>query len=419
MKILIKNATILDIENECTYNSDLLMENDKIVKIEENIQDNVDKIIDAKGKLLMPGFINTHCHLAMSLFRCYGENKKLMDWLNNYIFPQEERLTEELVYYFTVLSCIEAIKSGTTYVLDMYYYPKGILNAFKDTGIRGGLGYGEIIRVDNPDLFDYIKQTNMEDMVDIYCDPHAPYTVDENTYRKQVEYAKKYNLSIETHLAETTDEINIIKERYGKTPVEYLNDLGVLDERVVLAHGIYLNDSDIEILKKIKGGIVHNPISNAKLASGICDVRKLLDRGILVGLGTDGASSTTTIDMFEEMKTCAYLQKLKYMDPSIITSYEILKMATINNAKIIGKEDIGSIKVGNKADIILVDLDKIYFKPNLDIASLLVYAANGDSVNTTIINGKIVMENRKILTINEDKLIDKCDELVNKFYNNK
>lgn len=354
----------------------------------------------------------------MSLFRGYGENKGLMDWLNNYIFPQEERLTEELVYYFTTLSCIEAIKSGTTYVLDMYYYPKGILNAYKDTGIRGGLGYGDIIKIDTPDLLEYIKKSNMEDMVDIYCDPHAPYTVDENTYKQHIECAQKYDLKIETHLAETIDEINIIKEKYGKTPVEYLNDIGVLDVPVILAHGIYLNDSDIEILKKIKGGIVHNPISNAKLASGICDVRKLIDNGILVGLGTDGASSTTTLDMFEEMKTCAYLQKLKYMDPSIINSYEILKMATINNAKIIGKEEyIGSIKEGKKADIILLDLDKIYFKPNLDIASLLVYAANGDCVNTTIINGKVIMQDRKILTIDEDKLINKCDELVNEFYN--
>ena len=419
MKILIKNATILDVEKENTYNSDLLIENNKIIKIEENIQNNADEIIDATGKLIMPGFINAHCHLAMSLFRGYGENKSLMDWLNNYIFPKEENLTDELVYYFSLLSCIEAIKSGTTYVLDMYYYPKRVLDAYKDICIRGGIGSGRLFeKNEEKNIIDYVKENDMEDMVDIYCDPHAPYTVDKDTYSNYVKISKENNIGIETHLAETIDEINIIKERYGKTPVEYLKEAGVFEVPTVLAHGIYLNDNDLEILKNIKGGIIHNPISNAKLASGICDVRKLIDSGILVGLGTDGASSTTTLDMFEEMRLCAYLQKLKYMDSSIIDSYEILKMSTINNAKILGKEkDIGSIKEGKKADIIIVDLDKIYFKPNLDMASLLVYAANGECVNTSIIDGKIVMKDRKILTINEKEITDKCQQLVDNFYN--
>lgn len=418
MKILIKNATILDVEKENTYNSDLLIEENKITKIEENIKDTVDEIIDATGKLVMPGLINAHCHLAMSLFRGYGENKALMDWLNNYIFPKEENLTDELVYYFTLLSCIEAIKSGTTYVLDMYFYPNSVLDAYRNIGIRGGIGSGRLFEnSDDKNIIDYVKENNMEDMVDIYCDPHAPYTVEKEIYANHVKSAKEYNIGIQTHLAETIDEINIMEQRYGKTPVEYLADAGVFEVPIVLAHGIYLNDNDIEILKNAKCGIIHNPVSNAKLASGICDVRKLIDSGILVGLGTDGASSTTTLDMFEEMRLCAYLQKLKYMDPSIVDSFEILKMATLNNAKILGKDkDIGSIQIGKKADLIILDLDKIYFKPNLDIASLLIYAANGDCVDTSIINGKIVMKDREILTINEKEIIEKCDKLVKEFY---
>ena len=415
MKILIKNAQILDVENERTYKSDLLIENDKIVKIENNINEDVDKVIDATNKLIMPGFINTHCHLAMSMFRGYGENKKLMDWLNNYIFPKEAKLDEELVYYFTLLSCIEAIRSGTTYTLDMYYYNKSIIKAFNDIGIRGGVGVGNIID-DNENIPKYIKDNNLDDMIDVYCDPHAPYTVDEEKYRAYVKYAKENNIGLQTHLSETTDEVDIIRQRYNKTSTEYLRDLGVFDVPVVLAHGVHLTDNDIKILKNIKGGIIHNPISNAKLASGICDVRKLLDNGILVGLGTDGASSTTTIDMFEEMKTCAYMQKIKYMDSSIINSYEILKMATINNAKIINRTELGSIEENKKADLIIVDLDKIYFKPNLDIASLLVYGANGDCVDTVIINGKTIMENKKILTINEKEIIDKCNSLLGRIY---
>lgn len=416
MKILIKNITIVDMEGNEPYISDLLVDNDTISKIDDNIQDGVDKIIDGTNKLIMPGLINTHSHLGMSLFRTYGENKKLMDWLNNYIFPKEELLTPELVYDFTMLSCIEAIKSGTTCLDDMYFYEQEVVKVFERLGLRGIIGVNLPIDEDN-NIITKVKEKGLEDLIYLYGGPHAPYTTTEESYIKYVDIAKKYNIGIQTHLSETQDEVNIIKERYNKTSTKYLYDLGVLDVPVILPHGIYLSDEDIQILKNVNGGIVHNPISNAKLASGICDVRKLLDSGITVGLGTDGASSTTTLDMFEEMKTCAYMQKLKYMDSSIISSYEILQMATINNAKIINKQnEIGSIKIGKKADLIILDLNKPHLIPINDIYSTLVYGANGSDVVTTIINGKILMENRKLIDIDENEVINNCNEIAKDFY---
>ncbi|MBE5821136.1 MAG: amidohydrolase [Clostridiales bacterium] len=414
MSILIKNANILDVEGNKVYISDIYIKNNVIEKIQENLEIDADEVIDANGKVVMPGLINTHSHLGMSIFRTYGENLELMKWLTEYIFPKEELLTDELVYNFTKLSLIEAIKTGTTCVADMYLREKQGLKAYLETKMRGAVGINFPNEL-NEGIMEELKENN--DMIYPYFIPHAPYTTPEERYREYVELAKKYNAGIQTHLSETLDEVNIIKERYGKTSTQLLKDLGVLDVPVILAHGIYLTDEDIEILKDIKGGISHNPISNCKLASGICDVRKLLDNGITVGLGTDGASSTTTLDMFEEMRTCAYMQKIKYMKSDIITSFEILKMATINNAKILEKEnEIGSIKEGKKADLIIVDINKPHTTPAIDIPSILVYSTNGNDVETTIINGNIIMKDRKLIGINENEVLEKCNYLTKEFY---
>lgn len=418
MKILIKNPLVVDMENKETYIKDVLIENDKIAKIEDNIQDKVDKIIDGSNKVLMPGLVNTHGHLGMSIFRTYGENKELMEWLNEYILPKEKELTPELIHDFSLLSCIEAIMSGTTTVVNTYFSQNVVADAYKEVGIRGIIGSTDAYK-NNEDvnLFDYVKKIDKNNMISVYCDPHSPYTCDTEYLKENIANAKKYNTGIQIHVAETMDEINIIKQRYNMTPVEYLNSIGMFDVPVILAHGIYINDKDIQILKNIKGGISHNPISNAKLASGICDVVGLRNSGINVGIGTDGSCPTTTLDMFEEMKVCGYLQKLKYMKSSIIDSYDILQMATIDGAKVLCKnEEIGSIKVGKKADVILIDIDKINLVPVLDIYSLLVYGVNGYDVNTVIINGNVVMENREILTVNAEEIKEKCTLLAQKFY---
>lgn len=417
MKILIKNPLVIDMENKEPYVADVLIENDKISMIEKEINEMVDKVIDGSNKVLMPGFVNTHGHLGMSIFRTYGENKQLMDWLNNYIIPKEKELTEELIHDFSVLSCIEAIKSGTTSVVNTYFCQNVVADVYKEIGIRGVIGSTDSYKNSEVDVFEYVKQIDNADMIKVYCDPHSPYTCDTEYLKENIANAKKYNTGIQIHVAETQDEVNIIKERYNMTPVEYLDSIGMFDVPVILAHGIYVNDNDVQILKKIKGGISHNPISNAKLASGVCDVAKLRSNGINVGIGTDGPCPTTTLDMFEEMKLCGYLQKLKYMDSSVINSLDILQMATIEGAKVLCQEDfIGSIKVGKKADVILLDIDKSYLTPCLDVYSLLVYGANGNCVDTVIINGNVVMEQRKILTVDEDEIKEKCKRLAQNFY---
>ena len=417
MKILIKNSLVVDMENEEPYISDVLVENDKITKIEKNITEQVDKVIDGTNKVLMPGLVNTHGHLGMSIFRTYGENKQLMDWLNNYILPKEQMLTKELIHDFSLLSCIEAIKSGTTNVVNTYFSQEVVADAYKEIGIRGIIGSTDSYQNNPIDLFEYVKNIDKEDMIKVYCDPHSPYTCSTELLKENIENAKKHNTGIQIHLAETQDEIDIIKERYNLTPTEYLDSIGMFDVPVILAHGIYINENDIEILKKIKGGISHNPISNAKLASGICDVVNLRKNNINVGIGTDGPCPTTSLDMFLEMKTCGYLQKLKYMDSSIISSYDILKMATIEGAKVLCQEDeIGSIKVGKKADLILIDIQKPHLVPALDIHSLLVYGVCGSDVDTVMINGKIVMQNRVMIAIDEQEIMYKCEKSAKKFY---
>lgn len=412
MKILIRNVKMLDMLGDvpnCTETS-ILIEENRIKKIKAQIEEVADEIIDGKGLLAMPGLVNTHTHVGMSIFRGYQDERKLMDWLQNAIFPKEDKLSAEDIYWASKLSIIEMIKSGTTTFNDMYFETHKTLQAVEETGIRAQLSWSvtdDSIRNKYEETIKYHNKYKTEDSrIKIAVAPHAPYTCNPNTIKSSLELAKKLNISLHIHLAETKDELKTIKERYNKTPTEYLNDLGVFEVPVILAHGIYLSNTDIEILKNIKGGISHNPISNCKLASGICDVVKLRKSGINVGLGTDGQGSTTTLDMFEEMRVAAYLQKVKNEDPTCIKAYDILKMSTIEGARVLGLDkEIGTIEEGKKADIILINLEKTHLEPSYDICTNLVYSANGQDVDTVIIDGKIVMRNRELINIEEDKII--------------
>lgn len=408
MKTLIKNATLLDmVGNEPNIRkTDILIEENKIVKIEENIEEPKAEIIDAKEKVVMPGFVNTHTHLAMSIFRGYKDDQKLMDWLENAIFPVEDKLRPEDIYWNSFLSCIELIKTGTTTFNDMYFRMDKTIEAVEESGLRGVIAWSitdTSIKDKITKTREYHEKYNHENSrIKVYVSPHAPYSCSPDTIQLCVDLAKELNTGIHIHLSETLQEDKIIKKKYNKTGTEYLNDLHVFDVPVVLAHGIYISDSDLEILKNIKGGISHNPISNCKLSSGICNVGKLRKNGINVGLGTDGIGSTTTLDMFEEMKTAAYLQKINTMDPTAIKAYDLLKMATIEGARVLGLEDeIGTIEVGKKADIIFINTNKTHLYPENDLCTNIVYSANGADVDTVIVDGKIIMQNRKLLHINE------------------
>ena len=415
MRTLVTNAYVLDMVGEVPNieKKDILIENNIIKKIEKDIDKEieVDEKINAKNMLVMPGLINTHTHLAMSIFRGYKTDKKLMDWLENAIFPVEDKLKPEDIYWNSYLSCLEMIKSGTTTCNDMYLGMNKTVEAINDTGLRAVVAWcikDDSIKDKVEQTREYAKKYNTDEngKIRIYVSADAPHTCNPDTIKLCVDLAKELNTGLHIHLAETIDEETKIKSRYDKRSTEYLNDLDVFDVPVILAHGIYVSDSDIEILKKIKGGISHNPISNCKLSSGICDVVKLRKNGINIGLGTDGIGSTTTMDMFEEMKTAAYLQKVNTMEPSSISAYDILKMATIEGAKVLGLEkEIGTLEPGKKADMIFIKTDKLHMCPANDVCANLVYSSNGADVESVMIDGKVIMQNRKMLNLDEKQVM--------------
>jgi len=415
MKTLITNAYVLDMVGDTANieKKDILINNNIIEKIEKDIDKEiiVDEKINAKNMLVMPGLINTHTHLAMSIFRGYKADKKLMDWLESAIYPVEDKLKPEDIYWNSYLSCLEMIKSGTTTCNDMYFGMNKTVEAIRDTGLRAIVAWcikDDSIKDKIEQTREYAKIYNYDEnsKIKISVSADAPHTCNPDTIKLCVDLAKELKTGLHIHLAETLDEETKIKSRYNKRSTEYLKDLDVFDVPVVLAHGIYVSDSDIEILKKIKGGISHNPISNCKLSSGICDVTKLRKNGINIGLGTDGIGSTTTMDMFEEMKTAAYLQKVNTMEPSSISAYDILKMATIEGAKVLGLEkEIGTLEPGKKADMIFIKTDKLHMCPANDVCANLVYSSNGADVETVMIDGKVIMQNRKMINLDEKQVM--------------
>lgn len=282
MRLLLKNTRLLDMVSNIPdiKERDILIEENKIVAISDNIETEADKIIDCKRNIVMPGLVNTHNHLAMSVFKGYKDDKSLMDWLNNAIFPIEDKFIEEDFYWNSYESCLELLKTGTTTCNDMYFGVKNVVKAIEDSGIRAVVSWcitDNSISTKPEETTQYSEKYNNSEnsKIKVYASCHAPYTCNPETIKLVVNLAKRLNTGIHVHLSETLDEEKIIKEKYGKTPTEYLRDLGVFDVPVILAHGIHFSESDIEIIKNIKGGISHNPISNCKLASGICDVVNL------------------------------------------------------------------------------------------------------------------------------------------------
>ena len=424
MKTLITNAYVLDMVEDTANieRKDILINDNIIEKVEADITDEYDEKINAKNMIIMPGLVNTHTHLAMSIFRGYKDDKKLMDWLENVIYPVEDKLKPEDIYWNSYLSCLEMIKSGTTTCNDMYFGMNKTVEAIKDTGLRAVVAWcikDDSLRDKVEKTKEYAKKYNYDknSKIKIYVSADAPHTCNPDTISICVDLAKELNTGIHIHLAETLEEEEKIRDDYEKRSTEYLNDLNVFDVPVVLAHGIYVSDSDIDILKKIKGGISHNPISNCKLSSGICNVVKLRNNGINVGLGTDGIGSTSTMDMFEEMKTAAYLQKVNTMEPTSIKAYDILKMATIEGAKVLGMDDqIGTIEPGKKADMIFIRTDRIHLCPDNDVCSNIVYSANGADVDTVMIDGKIIMQNRKMVDIDEKEVIRQVKKIAKRIF---
>jgi 5-methylthioadenosine/S-adenosylhomocysteine deaminase len=415
VRTLIQNATILTMEdNVSPYKGDILIEGDRIIEMKSQITEKVDEVIEANGMIAMPGLINAHQHSPMSLLRGFSDDLKLMDWLEKKMLPAEAKMTPEDIYWGAKLSMAEMIKSGTTTFADMYVQMDQIATAVEEVGMRASLTRGLVFLEDDggkrmTEAIDLIERwTGKGDgRITTMFGPHAPYTCPPELLKEVILLANKKNVPIHIHLAETKEEVIKIREKYKQTPTEYLYNNGLFEQAyVVLAHSVHLSHKDIQYLKGMRGGVAHNPVSNLKLGCGIAPISEIINQGITVGLGTDGAGSATTLDMFEEIKAATWLQKLDYGDPTVLPAKQVLRMATIESARLLTlHEEVGTLQVGKKADIILIDINKPHLQPAHNIESLVAYSVNGADVDTTIINGKVVMKHRQLLTINEEELL--------------
>ena len=422
--ILIKNALILSPNTNYKDKQSILIKDDIISEISTEIdEDGVDKIIDAEGKILLPGLINTHTHLSMTLFRGLADDLSLDSWLNDHIWPMEANLTGDYCYIGALLGAVELIKSGTTTFSDMYFYMEDVARAVDEAGIRAVLSYGMIDFGDAEKRENEIKENltlfeNCNGMADgrikVFFGPHSPYTASEDLLIKVRELANEYNMGIHIHVSETEKEINDSLDEKGVRPFEYLDKIGFLGPDVVAAHCVWLSDEEIEIIKKNDVKISHNPCSNMKLASGIAPVSKLIENDICVSIGTDGASSNNNLDLIEELKTASLLQKVSTLDPKVLDSDEAISMGTIKGAETLGLDDeIGSIEVGKKADIILIDTNSANMVPDSSsLSSNIIYSANGSNVDTTICNGKVLMENKKLVVLDEQEIYKKARQAI-------
>ncbi|CAM4496848.1 amidohydrolase [Paenibacillus xylanexedens] len=415
MSILIQQATILTMKDtDAPFTGDIRVEGDRITQIAEHILPQPqDEIIDGRNKVAMPGLINAHQHTPMSLLRGFSDDLKLMDWLERKMLPAEARMNPEDIYWGAKLSIAEMIRSGTTAFADMYIHMNEIAEAVKQTGMRASLTRGMVFLEDDggrrlQEAIDLVERWSgaAEGRITTMYGPHSPYTCPVEPLREVIALAVTEDIPLHIHLAETKEEVMKIRERYGMTPTEYLEEAGMFEQaHVLLAHGVHLNRRDIGRLKGMRGGVAHNPVSNLKLGCGIAPITEMLAQGINVGIGTDGAGSATTVDMFEEIKAATWLQKLDYGDPTRLPAKDVLSMATRGSASLLGlQNEVGILEVGHKADLILIDLAKPHLQPVHEVESLLAYSVNGADVDTTIVNGQILMRGRKLLTIDEDEL---------------
>ena len=370
--------------------------------------------------LILPGLINGHTHIAMTLFRGIADDLPLIDWLTKYIFPLEKQLKPEWVYWGALLGCAEMIFSGITCFCDMYLFADMVAKATQKAGLRAIIGevlydfpspnYGPL---EQGFLYTkrLIKKWQSHPLISIAIMPHATYTCSPFLLKKAKEIAEEYQVPYVIHLAETKDEVEKIKQKYGCTPIKHLAKLGILNEHLIAAHCVWLTDEDIKLLKKYHVKVIHNPESNLKLASGIAPIPKLLAEGVTLGLGTDGPASNNDLDLFSEMSTAARIHKFNQGDPTVVSAWEILKMATKEGANALGISKIGSLAPGKKADLIVIDLNQPHLMPVYNLVSHLVYAASSNDILTTIVNGKVLMENKKLLTLDLEEIYGHIKDL--------
>jgi len=378
--------------------------------------------IEFKADITIPAFFNGHTHAAMVLFRGIAEDMDLNSWLKN-VWKLEKKLSGNDVYWGTMLAAVEMIKSGIACFSDLYIFMDDVAKAVGETGMRAVLCYGMADRGDEERAKKELKigeefvrnwNNSFNGRIKAVFGPHAPYTCSPEFLKTVKKKADEMKTKIHIHVSETKWEVEEILKRYGKTPVRFLNEIGFLDENVVIAHAVWLDDEEIEILKKRGVSVVHNPVSNLKLVAGIARVKEMIEMEINVCLGTDGAASNNTYNMFQEMKFASLCQKIKYMRADAIKAEDVFKMATVNGYKAYSL-DGGEIKEGALADIAILERSEKFY-PSYNPLHSIVYSASGEEVRHLIIDGNIVMEDRVILTVDEEKVKDKVEKLSSKFH---
>src|SRR6266568_4367928 len=373
------------------------------------------EVINATGKVVVPGLINGHTHVPMTLFRGLADDLDLQEWLTKYIFPAEAKnVTEEFVRVGTRLGLAEMIRGGTTTYCDMYYFEDAIADETSKAGMRAVLGetvidFAVADNKTNAEAMAYVesfvKKWEGNALIVPAIAPHAPYTVSEEHLKAVRAFSDRTGAPIVTHISETKREVDDSIKAKGASPIDYLNRIGFLNNRVIAAHVVWPTEEELGLLKKLGVGIVHNPQSNMKLASGVAPVPEMLKQDLPVGLGTDGAASNNDLNLWEEMDTAAKLHKIISKDPKVVNAKEAFEMATIRGARAIHLErEIGSIEKGKRADLVIVDLDDLNQTPYYNIYSDLVYATKAADVRTVIVEGRVVMRDRRLLTLNEETI---------------
>jgi 5-methylthioadenosine/S-adenosylhomocysteine deaminase len=385
-----------------------------------------ERSIDCHNKLIIPGFINTHTHAAMTLFRSFADDMLLMDWLQTKIWPAEENLTAEDVYWGTQLAIAEMVKSGTTCFADMYFFMPEVAKAVAESGIRAVLarGMAGVAPTASQALAEsenfYKEWHNGADgKITVMLGPHAPYTCPPDYLKKVTALAGKLGAEIHIHLSETAQEVADCKKQYGKSPIALMAELGVLDHGVLAAHCVHVSPEDIAIMQDKQVRVAHNPGSNMKLASGVAPVPDMLHAGLCVGLGTDGAASNNNLDMLEELRLAAMLHKVHRLDPLVIPANTAVSMATVQGAGALGLGQVtGRLDIAYKADIAIFDMQQPHWYPRHDSLSLLTYAANARDVHTVIVDGKILLDNHNLTTIDEERLLAEVNRRGMRLVNN-
>ncbi|HET8798084.1 MAG TPA: amidohydrolase [Thermoanaerobaculia bacterium] len=425
--ILITGGTVVTMAGENIERGSVAVRDGEIVDVGPSSQ--VDAkyaaktVIRAGGHAVLPGFVNAHTHVPMTLFRGIADDRDLMDWLTNFIFPAEAKnVDREFVKWGTRLAAAEMIRSGTTTYADMYYFESDIARETKAAGLRGVLGE-TLIDFPAPDnktwdaaiayMREYAKTWKGDSLITPAVAPHAPYTVSTEHLKQVRALATELGIPILIHVSETKDELRQVAEKQnGLTPGAYLDSIGFLGDDVVAAHGVHLTADEWKTFAAKKTGVVHCPESNQMLASGVAPVVDMVRAGMEVGLGTDGpAGSNNNLDMVEEMASAARLQKVMRNDPKAISAREVLRLATIGGAQVLGLADrIGTLERGKRADIAILDLRQTRVQPVYSVESAIVYAASGSAVVTTIVDGRILMRRGQLLTLDEEEVLRKADE---------